>query len=477
MREKLTLSRLRGTEYLFGVILFFVHVICFSQQIDFDQINLDANHKNALQEFRSVRDFGAVCDGFTDDTNAFQIAINTAKKIRIPAGTCVLESSVRLDNDVAIRGDGIGVSVIKRGISSKGAFAANSDAPEKKITGIEISDLTIYGQSDIYGFSEFQHLVTLNGVQNVLINKVEFRGFRGDGLYIGSGLKAGDERHNENIIVQDSLFDGINHTNRNGISIIDANKILIKNNRFINISNERMPGAVDFEPDNNKFHIVKNVNVENNEFVSIGGNVGAISFVLNSTLEVVPTNLTIKNNKFFNVKTGIVFLGGRKLRSDSENVNLIISNNLMKSTGRPFEIRGVKGFNISKNIFEYANSSSILGYLSDTDSCYSGIIDNNYFTSFAAGGLTVFSVEKLRITKNQFVDIDISLAGYPAIEFNRGTSRFVAITDNIFRSNGNLLGVAIRKETTHVLDSSTYVVEKNEYFNMKDDVFNIGVIK
>jgi polygalacturonase len=46
----------------------------------------------AQQYERSVKEFGAVCDGATDDTNALQAAINYAQthavSLTIPEGTC-----------------------------------------------------------------------------------------------------------------------------------------------------------------------------------------------------------------------------------------------------------------------------------------------------------------------------------------------------------------------------------------------------
>ncbi len=52
----------------------------------------DLRTKNAQQFERSVKEFGAVCDGTTDDTNALQSALNYAQAhgvaLTIPQGTC-----------------------------------------------------------------------------------------------------------------------------------------------------------------------------------------------------------------------------------------------------------------------------------------------------------------------------------------------------------------------------------------------------
>ena len=226
-------------------------------------------------------DFGAKCDGVTDDEAAVQDAVNAALQIQFPAGTCVLNGTVTLRAGTILRGGGMGVSIIKQGGvsgSSMGTFYADSGAAGTKLAGIQIIDMTIYGQSDVLGFSEFQHLVSFNGVKDALIEKVEFKGFRGDGLYIGSGSNGTDERHNENIIVRNSVFDGMNNANRNGISVIDGDAVLIDNNTFRKTTQSNMPGAIDVEPNWNPFHIIRNITVTNNVFFGIGGKRGDIIF-------------------------------------------------------------------------------------------------------------------------------------------------------------------------------------------------------
>lgn len=55
----------------------------------------------------SVLDFGARCDGLTDDTVAFSRAVHAAQPsgiIRIPAATCVVSSSIVLGDDTGLGG-------------------------------------------------------------------------------------------------------------------------------------------------------------------------------------------------------------------------------------------------------------------------------------------------------------------------------------------------------------------------------------
>ena len=56
----------------------------------------DLRTSGAQQTERSVKEFGAVCDGVTDDTNALQAALNYAQAhgvaLTIPQGTCKTRS-------------------------------------------------------------------------------------------------------------------------------------------------------------------------------------------------------------------------------------------------------------------------------------------------------------------------------------------------------------------------------------------------
>lgn len=63
--------------------------------------------ENKLDEAVSVKDFGAKGDGSTDDTAAFNLAIASgAGAIYIPSGTYKVSSTIAVDRDITIFGDG-----------------------------------------------------------------------------------------------------------------------------------------------------------------------------------------------------------------------------------------------------------------------------------------------------------------------------------------------------------------------------------
>lgn len=82
--------------------------------------------QDKLDEQISVRDFGAVGDGVTDDTTAIQRALNqiypsayystlgVRRKIHVPAGTYILTANITVPPYTSLYGDGIESTVIKQ---------------------------------------------------------------------------------------------------------------------------------------------------------------------------------------------------------------------------------------------------------------------------------------------------------------------------------------------------------------------------
>lgn len=426
-----------------------------------------------LTKYVLVKDFGAKCDGVTDDEAAVQNAVNAALQIQFPAGTCVLNGTVTLRAGTILRGGGMGVSIIKQGGvsgSSMGTFYADSGAAGTKLAGIQIIDMTIYGQSDVLGFSEFQHLVSFNGVKDALIEKVEFRGFRGDGLYIGSGSNGTDERHNENIIVRNSVFDGMNNANRNGISVIDGDAVLIDNNTFRKTTQSNMPGAIDVEPNWNPFHIIRNITVTNNVFFGIGGN-AAISFFFNSALLVTPTGFRMEGNAVAGSAGGISFITRVRPTPQSSPHNVVVANNAVTTLGRSLVVRGAKEYKVYKNVFSGSAGSSFIGYIEETDKCSHGVIADNEFRDIREVGLTVFSVDHLAILRNQFIDVGSGATGSYAIDFNSGISSYIDLWDNIITSPTGKTTFAIQKEARHTFTPTTNTIKNNKFVGVSGNAF------
>ena len=94
-----------------------------------------------LQELVSVKDFGAVGDGVTNDTTAITAAITAAngKTLYFPSGTYLTDPQVfTVASGIKLKGDGIGKSIVKANatVATTAVFSTTSN-------GLELEGLTI----------------------------------------------------------------------------------------------------------------------------------------------------------------------------------------------------------------------------------------------------------------------------------------------------------------------------------------------
>jgi hypothetical protein len=104
----------------------------------------DLRRKGSQQFERSVKEFGAVCDGTTDDTNALQAAINYAEAhgvaLTIPQGTC--KTRTLSWHGESIGGMGKQVSALM-GFPGQDVLASATDSMNL-LSSTRLHDLTIY---------------------------------------------------------------------------------------------------------------------------------------------------------------------------------------------------------------------------------------------------------------------------------------------------------------------------------------------
>jgi parallel beta-helix repeat protein len=115
----------------------------------------------------NVADYGAVCDGSTDDATAIQSAVSAGagKRVLIPATatSCVINSAISVPSNVEI--SGLGNPTIKAGVSGT-IFTATS------ASGIYIHDLTLNGNSGVASSNPVINFTTVTNsvVDHVIIN-------------------------------------------------------------------------------------------------------------------------------------------------------------------------------------------------------------------------------------------------------------------------------------------------------------------
>jgi hypothetical protein len=434
-----------------------------------------------LQERVSVLDFIPVSlhAGIVAGTNStglqdyIQAALDAHDHVHFPAGTYLLSGTLvelELADNHHLSGDGMEVSIIKQGSNvtgSTGSIYANGGSSSTYIDGLHIHDLCLDGMVATRSFSEFQHLCSLNGVKDALIERVKFLGYRGDGLYVGSGITGGDERHNVNVTVRDCVFDGVNSDNRNGISVIDGDGIHILRNTFRNTTKSTMPGPIDVEPDSgNTFAVIRNITIEANRIESFSGGL-AIGVYLAAVTTTEPMfGIKIKNNYIAgatkSIAQAILVETNETISSSTKPMGIEITGNEIHDSGDvsmfPFILKYVRDVRVAGNTFKLG-TSAVVGEETDASvSIYDAVIENNHFyrNGNSNGCLSVYSVDNLRLEGNTF-EAPNDGAGDEAISFTANgvtcASSNVRLLNNTF-----IKGTSQTKQVTvsnHTLSTST----------------------
>lgn len=470
-----------------------VHFIATGAGTGTGTAELSQTVETRLRRYVSVKDFGAVGDGVADDTAAIQAAIDATNCLFFPAGTYNISgpatnttTAVALKGNLEIFGEGANTVIRQLGNTLNG-FSVNPLNGGTPNIADNTKDIYIHDMSftmELTSFREFQHSINANAVTNLLIERCRFVGWRGDAVYIGSGV--GVERHNENVTVQDCFFDGINKNNRNGISIIDCDGALIQNNYFTRCTQPNMPGAIDIEPDPSTYHVVKNITVSKNRFYDIGGDSGVICFAIPGiAYTVMPTGFKVTENYIdtFGTNRGVYFRwnnsgGGVPITESMISMDLTISNNSIRNGRFPVLIGAVKGVNIEGNTFQETDGPLGLYFDQTTDIPMDVSVSNNLFLRCGKSvpfadlncGMQVGNITRLKINNNSFVDCGRSTGGNGvALFFKAGTSTAVSLVGNVFASPTGITSIGVQVSGAHNFGAN--LQDSNQFLNSLTNYF------
>lgn len=201
-----------------------------------------------LAQTVSVKDFGAVGDGITDDRPAIQAAIDAMAAqgggtVNIPAGTYRLATgdvfyalSLLNKNNVAIVGDGPTNTILKvaNGVS-RGVIAYTG------CVGVMLSNLTVDSNASNHPIVQGVHGLRLDNCDDVYFQQVIVR----DTMSYGIGFQGNNDYKRvflENIQIIDAGNDGIDFKNR-----ADSNESLIINNIIIQNHSRRLAGKAGID--------------------------------------------------------------------------------------------------------------------------------------------------------------------------------------------------------------------------------------
>lgn len=307
----------------------------------------------------NVLNFGAVPDGVTNNTAAFQAAVNTGLPVYVPsAGTFLLSTSVTLQPGQLLYGDGFG-SIIKITANTR-AIVMDSAA---RVTGIK------FVGNGKAGSGSFNTGISLSGSPGAQVDNCLFTDFAGDPVNNGGG----------------GIFGSVIFT-----SASDGARIL--NNYFLsNDCGLNLPTRAEY------------VTVDGNTF---GDNTCAILAIAGNTI--------ISNNIIQNNVTAIKVLDG------TNNAHSIIANNLINHNVYPYWFEDVdfgNGMSVEGNdcfyggvVFINVSNLRINGDVwHHMDSIH---LDNTSFISFNGGylGEDIGTTTPIPVSKYNGAE-DIELVG------------------------------------------------------------------
>lgn len=420
--------------------------------------------QDKAREFVSVKDYGAVGNGVTDDTTAFTNAFAAARKVFVPAGTYILANAI-LPANTELFGEG-DATILKMVAASSDVLRCDSGSASvsNNIKNITIRDMQFLATCDVDGFSEQKHLVRVNGVTNFRAENVLFKGFRGDGLYIGSGYVAAQERHNQNVHVINCRFDGINNANRNGISFIDIDGFVVDRCEFKNVSSATMPGPIDFEPDSGaSYAIVRNGVVRDCVFSACGGNAGEIGIYIPSAVTLPPRNIkVIGNTSTGYVGTGAFFLNrtDRAPTATSEENNIQLTGNTVKGGYRPFNLIDGKRIIVRDNTFIDCTRAALIGASNAANTVRDAILRDNQLIrcgSVDGNGIAIGNANYLTFQRNKLIDCGSGAPGAAngIIFASSSASSYVSFFEDEISTPTAMTLIGIQKEASHTLSPET----------------------
>lgn len=181
--------------------------------------------------------------------------------------------------------------------------AQATDNSNYKIINIEgVSNVSVQGgklfgerSTHIGTTGEWGMGINVRGSNNVYISDVDIDDCWGDALYIGSTAA---QNYCNNIVVERFKF---NNNRRQGISIISAKNLTIRNGLISNTNGTGPSDGIDIEPNVNTEHlqniVIENVRTENNAGSGIKFYAGFYAESLNA-VSIIIKNHTDKNSEF-----------------------------------------------------------------------------------------------------------------------------------------------------------------------------------
>lgn len=250
--------------------------------------------ENHGRQHVNVRSMGAVADGTTDDTKAFQKAIDLVAAqgggtVFVPPGTYSInpDTSINLKSNVIFR------------MADSARLIADTTSHERYyiIKAVRVHDVQILG-GQIIGDRDYHigtsgehgYGIAIQGCDNALVKNTNISNCWGDGLIVGGS----SGKVSTNVTIKSVVSD---NNRRQGMSIFNVNGLLIDSCQFSNTKGTKPGDGIDIEPDGG---VAENITITNCKLFKNEGN--GIEMNAKPKTTAVIRNVTVQKNEIYENK-------------------------------------------------------------------------------------------------------------------------------------------------------------------------------
>lgn len=399
-----------------------------------------------------------------DCTGGIQAAVDSGSKVFVPAGVYLVKQ-LNLKSDMELYGEGPS-SELKAYDNSLSCefmlvtYTRDGGTPNvaDNMRNIHVHDLKLNGRVSEFSYSQYFYLFAVNATSDLTVERMVFYGFRGDGMYVGSGTLKSTERHNQRVTVRDCVFDGAVKDNRNGLSIIDCDTLAVYGCTFKNIGNSKLShsvGAIDFEPDHN-WSVYRDVIVSHCKFIDIDSvnTAGVTFFNGHQTGDNNIHDWVISDCQFTNCYWSIYAATKLKPAGNPPDNLSVLNCHFLNSVRFDINIGGLSHTQISGCTFERSPPGSGPGgdairlgaYTWNTNkNAFKTVITGNTFTGIRPqmGAIGVFGAEGMVCAGNTFIDVYGPCFGFAldkSVDGARHIDNVIISGNKATRTQGSAIG-------------------------------------
>lgn len=333
---------------------------------------------------------------------------------------------------------------------------ANNATP---VRDVEISNIELQMDTPtgVYSAPDWEsHLVLAGHTENLQLDNVKFKGWRGDALFLGaqmSGVYVPSNYVGRRTTVNRCIFDGINNSSRQAITVGSVDGLLVMDSVFRNVTNAEQPGAIDIEPEL-PYAYARNIKFLHNEFECIGP-VGSRRRAMVIDLgELTPNAVERRGNiqfigNYVTGSSGFDIFGGR-MRGVTFRDNWIFGSQMQN------RYMGIDQLSFINNTYEDCGSA-LIGY-GASDVKQLSMRDNRYIRCGQTNGaLMLHVINGGYVRYNHFIDCggsDAAIVLAPG-----GSTTNLDVSRNEYSSPGSVTPWGARVHSGHTRGAASRIYD------------------